>query len=87
MNFVAECKECQRLAAEYEAATMEWFRAQGQLRVAQFSHEQESSDRLRDELSAISGRRDQLREATGKHELERHAEVAIPEAAAASGVR
>lgn len=82
MNFVADCNECQRLAAEYEAATMEWFRAQGQLRVAQFSHEQESSDRLRAELSAISGRRDQLRAAAEKHEFIMHAELGM-----ASGVR
>jgi hypothetical protein len=76
MNFVGECQECQRLAAEYESATMEWFRAQGQLRVAEFSREEASSNRIAAELSAISKRRDAIREAVNKHGLEMHAVLA-----------
>jgi hypothetical protein len=76
MNFVAACKDCQRLSAEYEAVTMEWFRVQGQLRVAEYSREKESSDRIIAELSLLTGRRHALREAIEKHELEAHPRTA-----------
>jgi hypothetical protein len=68
----SDCKECQRLSAEYEAATMEWFRVQGQLRVAEYSREEESSSRIIAELSLIAARRHALREAREKHEFEVH---------------
>lgn len=77
MNFVAGCKECHHLAARYEAATMEWFRVQGQLRVAEFSREEESSSRIFAELSAIAARRNALRRTFEKHETEAHAEIAV----------
>jgi hypothetical protein len=81
MSFAGDCKECQRLSAEYEAATMEWFRVQGQLRVAEYSRESESSGRIIAELSLIASRRHSLREAAEKHEMEMH-----PRAAAARRV-
>jgi hypothetical protein len=80
MDLVAGCKECQLLSAEYEKATMEWFRVQGQLRVAEISREGESSSRIIDELSVITARRHALREAAEKHHIEAH-----PRVAAASG--
>jgi len=80
MNLTGACKECQRLSAEYEAATMEWFRVQGQLRVAEYSREEESSNRIIAELSLITARRHALREAARLHELEMH-----PRAASACG--
>ena len=76
MNFVGDCKECQRLSAEYEAATMEWFRQQGQLRVAEYSRAKESSNRIVAELSRITARRTALREAADRHEMEKHPRVA-----------
>lgn len=76
MSFAGDCKECQRLSAEYEAATMEWFRVQAQLRVAEYSRENESSNRIIAELSLIASRRHALREATEKHELEMHPRTA-----------
>ena len=76
MNFFGGCKECQRLSADYEAVTMEWFRVQGQLRVAEFSREKESSDRIIAELSLITTRRHAIREAAENHELEVHPRVA-----------
>ena len=76
MSFAGDCKECQRLSAEYEAATMEWFRVQGQLRVAEYSRESESSNRIVAELSLIASRRHALREAIEKHELEIHPRTA-----------
>ena len=72
MRFAGDCAECRRLSAEYEAATMEWFRVQGQLRVAEYSRDKESSNRIIDELSLITARRHALREAAQKHELEMH---------------
>lgn len=80
MNLTGDCKECRRLSAEYESATMEWFRVQGQLRVAEYSREEESSNRIIAELTAITARRQALREAIRIHELEMH-----PRAASACG--
>jgi hypothetical protein len=77
MNVVGGCTECQRLSAEYEAATMEWFRVQGQLRVAEFSREKSASSRIIAELSLISARRQALREAADKHRQEMHPRVAV----------
>jgi hypothetical protein len=76
MGFAGDCKECRRLSAEYEAATMEWFRVQAQLRVAEYSRENESSNRIIAELSLIASRRHALREAVEKHELEMHPRTA-----------
>lgn len=76
MSSPKECKVCQRLFAEYEAATMEWFRVQGQLRVAEYSREQEASDKIVAELSQIAARRHALRETMTKHELEAHPRTA-----------
>jgi len=76
MSSPSQCKVCQRLFAEYEAATMEWFRVQGQLRVAEYCREREASDRIVAELSQIAARRHGLREAMTKHELEAHPRTA-----------
>jgi hypothetical protein len=76
MNSVSDCPECRRLSADYEAATMEWFRVQGQLRVAEYAREEESSNRIVSELSLIAARRHSLREAIEKHEVEVHPRTA-----------
>ena len=76
MKPASECEVCERLSAEYEAATMEWFRVQGQLRVAEYSREAESSNRIVAELSRISERRHALREALEKHKNEAHPRTA-----------
>jgi hypothetical protein len=76
MRFAGDCKECRRLSAAYEAATMEWFRVQGQLRIAEYSREKESSNRITAELSMIASRRHALREAVEKHEIEMHPRTA-----------
>lgn len=72
MGSTAECKTCQRFAEEYEAATMEWFRVQGQLRIAEYSRAADSSDLIVAELSRIAARRHALREARQDHEIEMH---------------
>jgi hypothetical protein len=72
MNSPDECEVCSRLSDEYEAATMEWFRVQGQLRVAEYARDENATARIIAELSSISARRQALREAREKHELEQH---------------
>jgi hypothetical protein len=76
MNFDASCEECRRISSEYEAATMEWFRVQGQIRIAEYSHDDEASNRIIDELSRITARRQRLREEAEKHQLDRHPRIA-----------
>lgn len=58
---------------------MDWFRAQGQLRIVEYSGDDEASTRIVEELSAIAERRRTLREA-----LARHVESAHPRQASAS---
>lgn len=67
MNFVDGCAECQRISAEYESATMEWFRVQNQLRIAEYSRDDEMSNRIVTELEAIAKRRQGLRESGQQH--------------------
>ena len=72
MSSMESCKECRRLSAAYEAATMEWFRLQGQLRVAEYSREAEASDKIVAELNLIARRRQDLREEIENHNLAAH---------------
>lgn len=51
---------------------MEWFRLQGQLRVAEYSREAEASDRIVAELNQIARRRQALREEIEAHNLDAH---------------
>ena len=76
-NLPDECEICRRLSDEYEAATMEWFRVQGQLRVAEYARDENATSRIIAELSTISARRQALREAREKHELEEHPRTRI----------
>ena len=72
MNSPDECEVCCSLAAEYEAATMEWFRVQGQLRVAEYARDEKATNRIIAELSGIAARRHALRDTKEKHEIEMH---------------
>jgi hypothetical protein len=72
LNFADGCDECRRISAAYEAATMEWFRLQGQLRVAEYAREPEASHQIVTELNAISRRRQSLREKGEQHVLASH---------------
>jgi hypothetical protein len=72
VSIVEGCKECQRLSAAYEATTMEWFRLQGQLRIAEYSHEDEASYRIVAEINSTARRRQSLRDETEAHELSAH---------------
>ena len=72
MNSPARCEVCRRLSDDYEAATMEWFRVQGQLRVAEHLSDEKATSRIIAEMSRISTRRQALRNAREKHEIEQH---------------
>ena len=72
MTFVEGCDECKRLSSAYEAATMEWFRLQGQLRIAEFSRDKEASHQIVAELNATARKRQTLREAIESHHLAVH---------------
>lgn len=71
-NLPDDCEVCRRLSKEYEAATMEWFRVQGQLRVAEYARDENATARIISELSGISARRRTLRETREKHEFQEH---------------
>ena len=79
IDAIDRCSECERLSMDYETITMEWFRAQNQLRIVEFSGDDEASARIVDELSAIASRRRTLRDA-----LAEHIERAHPRQASAS---
>ncbi|HTA46425.1 MAG TPA: hypothetical protein VK789_28475 [Bryobacteraceae bacterium] len=72
MTFVEGCEECKRLSSAYEAATMEWFRLQGQLRIAEFSRDKEASHQIVAELNGTARRRQSLREEIEAHHLKVH---------------
>lgn len=72
LNFADNCAECERLSASYEAVTMSWFRAQGQLRIAAYSRDRAASDKIVAELTRIGRRRDQARQAAEDHLASEH---------------
>lgn len=67
MDFADNCEECTRLSAPYEAATMDWFRLQGQLRIATWSNDPAASDHIVAELTSIGHRREHTRQAAENH--------------------
>jgi hypothetical protein len=73
MNFIEGCAECRLISGKYEAATLEWFRVQSQLGVAEFLRDNEASSRIVTELTAIGKRRDALRESANQHFNDEHA--------------
>ena len=76
MDFADNCAECKRLSANYESATMAWFRVQGQLRIADYSRDQAASDKIVAEMTRIGKRRDQLRQAAEEHIAAAHPRTA-----------
>jgi hypothetical protein len=75
MNFVEGCPECRRISGKYEAATLEWFRVQGQLGIAEHLRDPETSARIVTELAGIARRRQSLRDAAGRHIARAHASL------------
>jgi hypothetical protein len=72
MNFVEGCPECRRISAKYEAATIEWFRVQGQLGIAEHLRDPETSAAIVNELSRIAKRRQSLRDTAARHIAKAH---------------
>ncbi len=72
MSFVEGCDECRRLSSAYEAATMDWFRLQGQLRIAEYSREKDISEKIVAELNATAKRRQTLRDEIELHQATAH---------------
>lgn len=86
MPALRHCKECLRLAAAYEAETMEWFRLEGQLRIAGFSRNLPAAESIARELSAVAQRRTELRAAIDRHKADCHSNGGSPKTrTAASG--
>ena len=75
LNFVEQCAECERLSAEYESATLEWFRLQSQLTITEYSQDERAADVIIAELSEIARRRSHLRDLTQAHLERAHPKV------------
>ena len=73
MEFIEGCPICERLSAEYESATMEWFRVEGHLRIAEYSSDGESTHRITEELGRVSKRRTAVKDAIADHKRQAHA--------------
>jgi hypothetical protein len=76
MNMIDGCAECGRLSTAYEAATMSWFRLEGNLRIAQYGRDENSSQELAAELAAVTEQRLRLRAASELHRTEKHSQAA-----------
>jgi hypothetical protein len=66
-NSSASCPDCERLSADYESATIRWFRLDSQMQIAQFGLDPESSDRIGVELARVDEMRKSMRQALRSH--------------------
>ena len=73
MNFVEGCPDCRRISARYEAVTLEWFRVQGQLGIAEHLRDPDTSAAIVAELARIAKRRQSLRDSADRHIARAHA--------------
>jgi hypothetical protein len=76
LNFVDDCSECKRFSNNYEAVTMQWFRVQGELRIAAWSRDQSASDKIVAELTRIGKHREEVRASAEAHIDAAHPRVA-----------
>lgn len=72
MDVVHGCAECKRLSEAYEAETMTWFRLEGHLRIAEYSHDEESAHKIAMELDSTSRKRAELRAGMDRHKKDFH---------------
>ena len=72
MDTVAGCAECARLSDAYENETMAWFRLEGQLRIAEYSRDKASAEKIAKELDGVTRRRADLRSAMARHREDSH---------------
>lgn len=72
MKFVEGCPECQRVSDLYETATIEWFRVQNQLGIAEHLRDSAASADIVAELAEIAKRRQSLRDEAAHHLAQGH---------------
>lgn len=72
MEVVEGCGECKRLAEAYEAATITWFRLEGNLRIAEYGRDKAAAEKLAAELGEKTRHRRELRDAMNKHRTDAH---------------
>ena len=63
----ATCADCERLSADYESATIRWFRLDSQMQIAEFGRDRESSNRIAGELARVDEQRKSMRQALRDH--------------------
>jgi hypothetical protein len=68
----AFCADCERLSAEYESATLRWFRLDSQMRIADYGRDRDASARIACELAAVNERRETLKRALRNHMRQHH---------------
>jgi hypothetical protein len=83
INAPQTCAECERLSAEYESATIRWFRLDSQRQIAAFGRDTEASFRIAGEISIVDDQRTALRDALVAHNSQEHDQSATRARAAA----
>ena len=63
----ATCSACERLSADYESATIRWFRLDSQRQIAQFGRDAETSNSIAGELARVDELRKIMRQALRNH--------------------
>jgi hypothetical protein len=63
----ATCADCERLSADYESATIRWFRLESQMRIAEFGLDRDATLRIAGEMASADESRATLREALHDH--------------------
>lgn len=63
----ATCADCERLSAEYESATIRWFRLDSQMQIAEYGRDRDASSRIAGELARVDELRKSMRQALRDH--------------------
>ena len=63
----ATCPDCERLSADYESATIRWFRLESQMRIAEFGLDREATLHIAGEMAIVDESRGTLRQALHDH--------------------
>ncbi len=66
------CADCDRLSADYESATIRWFRLDSQMQIAEFGRDPEASSMIARERAMVDDRRQALKRALHEHVQVRH---------------
>lgn len=76
MNHASEsCTDCERLSADYESATIRWFRLDSQMQIAEFGLDREASTLIELERAAVDEHRQSLKRALHEHVCQRHGQT------------